>query len=198
MVSRAIFGLAAIALMLLAGRETASARQLKSSVTEVSQIPNLRPEFPIPHEPNMLFYIQRSVNSNTVIYSAHVDAQGHLDRSEPIDVYWRWYNVDGHQKALNFFERSMAYGVSLERHVKAPSNAVAFRVAALPERNLLLERDSRGVPEALIEIGGHLARLVYAYLQVDDHGLLPNVTAIDLFAVDTLTGKALHEHVVRN
>ena len=146
----------------------------------------------------MLFYIQRSVNSNTVIYSAHVDVQGHLDRSEPIDVYWRWYNVDGHRKALNFFERSMAYGVSLDRHVMAPSNAVAFKVAALPERKLLLERDSRGVPEALIEIGGHLARLVYAYLQVDDHGLLPNVTAIDLFAVDTLTGKALHEHVVRS
>lgn len=169
---------------------------MKSSVTEVSQIPSLRPEFPVPKEPNMLFYIQRSVNSNTVVYAARLDAQGRLDQSDPVDVYWRWFNVDGHRKPLNFIERNMAYGVSLDRHARAP-NAVAFKVEALPERKLLLRRDSRGGPEALIQIGNHLARLVYVYLQVDDRGLMPDVTSIDLFGIDTLSGKALHEHVVR-
>lgn len=177
--------------------EGAFARQMTSSVTEVSQIPSLRPEFPVPKEPNMLFYIQRSVNSNTVVYAARVDAQGRLDQSDPIDVYWRWFNVDGHRKPLNFIERSMAYGVSLDRRAPA-QNGVAFKVAALPERKLILERDNKGAPEALIPIGNHLARLVYAYLQVDDHGFMPDVTAIDLFGIDTLSGKILHEHVVRS
>jgi hypothetical protein len=185
-----------VALLTVADCDGALARALMSSVTEVSQIPSLRPEFPVPKEPNMLFYIQRSVNSNTVIYAARVDAQGRPDQSDPIEVYWRWYNVDGHRKPLNFIERNMAYGVSLDRHTRTP-NAVAFKVEALPERKLLLQRDSRGGLEALIQIGNHLARLVYVYLQVDDRGLMPDVTSIDLFGVDTLSGKALHEHVVR-
>jgi len=196
-VSRAVLALVAAAFATLGCGDGASARELKSSVTDVSQIPNLRPEFPVPKEPNMLFYIQRSVNSNTVIYAARVDGQGRLDQSEPIDVYWRWYNVDGHRKSLNFIERAMAYGVSLDRHPTTHPNAVAFKVAALPERKLLLERDNRGTPEALIQIGSSLARLVYVYLQVDDGGLMPDVTSIDLFGIDTLSGKALHEHVAR-
>ena len=35
------------------------------------------------------------------------------------------------------------------------------------------------------------------YLQVDNSGLMPDVTSIDLFGVDTVSGKALHEHVAR-
>jgi hypothetical protein len=196
-VRRLVVASLASALLVLANGDGAAARTLKSSVTELAQIPSLRPEFPVPKEPNMLFYIQRSVNSNTVIYAARLDAQGRPDRSDPIEVYWRWYNVDGHRKPLNFIERNMAYGVSLDRYARAP-NGVAFKVEALPERKLFLQRDSKGGPEALIQIGNHLARLVYVYLQVDDRGWMPDVTSIDLFGVDTMSGKALHEHVARS
>jgi hypothetical protein len=187
----------AAALLAFANGDGAAARSLKSSVTEAAQITSLRPEFPVPKEPNMLFYIQRSVNSNTVIYAARLDAQGRPDRSDPVEVYWRWYNVDGHRKPLNFIERNMAYGVSVDRRARTP-NAIAFQVEALPERKLFLRRDGKGGAEALIQIGNHLARLVYVYLQVDDRGLMPDVTSIDLFGVDTLSGKALHEHVARS
>ena len=176
----------------------ALARDLKSNVSEIAQIPTLRADYPVPKEPNMLFYIQRSVNSNTVIYAARIDAQGRLDKSQPVEAYWRWYNVDGHRKALNFLERHMAYGVSADRRAKTVANRVAFKVVALPEKELFLERDSQGAPHALIQMGDHLARLVYAYLQVDDSGWMPDVKAIDLFGIDTTTGKSLHEHVVRD
>ena len=184
-------------LLIVPNGDHAWARTLKSSVTEVAQIPSVRAEYPVPKEPNMLFYIQRSVNSNTVIYAAHLDARGRLDQSEPVEVYWRWYNVDGHRKSLNFIERMMAYGVSLDRHAR-PQDAVAFKIAALPERDLLLARDTKGGAEALIRMGDHLARLVYVYLQVDNRGLMPDVTSLDLFGIDTVSGKALHEHVMRS
>ena len=197
MVVRLIAASLIVALVSFVAGEAAVARTLKSSVTEVAQIPSLRPEYPVPKEPNMLFYIQRSVNSNTVIYAAHLDGRGRPDGSEPIEAYWRWYNVDGHRKSLNFIERNFAYGVSVERHADA-QNAIAFKVAALPERKLVLQRDNRGVPEAIIAMGNHLARLVYVYLQVDNSGLMPDVTAIDLFGIDTISGKALHERVVHS
>ena len=174
----------------------AAARTLSSKVEVLDQVPAARPEFPVPNEPNQLFYIQRSVNDNTVIYAANLDRRGRLDRDTPIDVYWRWYNVDGHKKALNFLERMMAYGV---RTIASNSSggSVAVRLAALPERKLTLDQDDKGRPEAILQMGNRLARLVYVYLQVDDHGFMPSVKAIDVFGIDKLTGKALREHIVQ-
>jgi hypothetical protein len=187
-------GMAAVGL-LLAAPGGAAARELTSQVTELEKIPSTRPEFPVPNEPHMLFYIQRSVNSNTVIYAANLDAQGRLDPHAPVEAYWRWYNVDGHRKTLNFAERMMAYGVNSVVSDKK-SGKTTFKVAALPERRLQLDLDGSGHPEALMQLGGRWARLVYVYLMVDDSGLLPTVTALDLFGIEKATGKPLHEHLV--
>ena len=185
---------AAVGLMLMASGE-AGGRELTSQVTELDRIPSLRAEFPVPNDPNMLFYIQRSVNANTVVYAARVDAQGRLDPDEPVEVYWRWYNIDGQRKSINFIERVMAYGVNSV--ARGPSGGtVTFKVAALPERELLLEQDDHGHAEAVTRFGDRAARLVYVYLEVNDSGLLPNVTALDLFGIDKLTGKPLREHVI--
>jgi hypothetical protein len=173
----------------------AEALELASSVTELGQIPRMRPEYPVPNEPNMLYYIQRSVNSNTVIYAAHIDSRGGIDPDAPVDAYWRWYNVDGHRKPLNLIERMIAYGV---RPVGrgGPGGAVAFKVAGLPQREILVVQDKEGRPEALVQFGNRWTKLVYVYLQVDDSGLLPKVTAMDFFGIDKLTGKPLREHVI--
>jgi hypothetical protein len=173
----------------------AEARVLTSQVTQLDQIPVMRPEYPVPKDPNMLYYIQRSVNSNTVVYAAHVDARGHIDSRAPVDAYWRWYNVDGHRKPLNLIERIMAYGVQSVAN-NGSVGTFAFKVAGFPERELLLDQDSYGHPEAVAQLGGRRARLIYVYLQVDNRGLLPSVTAMDLFGIDKNTGKALREHVI--
>jgi hypothetical protein len=186
---------AAAASMMLMTNVKAYGRDLTSQVIELDHIPSMRAEFPVPSDPSMLFYIQRSVNSNTVVYAAHVNSHGRFDPDAPVDVYWRWYNVDGGRKALNFIERTMAYGVrSVGDH--GSGGTVTFQLAALPERELLLEQDVLGHPEALIRLGDHTAKLVYVYLQVDDSGLMPDVTAMDLFGIDKLTGKSLREHVI--
>jgi uncharacterized protein DUF4833 len=185
---------AAVSVMLIANVK-AYGHDLTSQVIELDHIPSMRAEFPVPSDPGMLFYIQRSVNSNTVVYAAHVNSHGRFDPDAPVDVYWRWYNVDGGRKALNFIERTMAYGVrSAGDH--GSGGTVTFQVAALPERELLLDQDGLGHPEALIRLGNHTAKLVYVYLQVDDRGLMPDVTAMDLFGIDKLTGKSLCEHVI--
>jgi hypothetical protein len=176
--------------------QSSSARTLASQVAELDHIPAIRPEFPVPNEPNQLFYIERSVNANTVVYAARFDKHGQIDSRKPVDVYWRWYNVDGHRKPLNFIEDMLAYGV---RTLPIdPPNAVAVKVVALPERQLVVDEDAKGRPEALIQIGKRTAKLVYVYLQVDNSGLMPNVTALDLFGVDKTTGKILREHIVQD
>lgn len=170
-------------------------RQLTSQLTELKDIPRVRPEFPVPNEPNMLFYIERSVNSNTVIYAAKIDHDGKIDRSTPVVAYWRWYNVDGHIKPLNLIERMLAYGIKSVTH-DGPNGAATFKVAALPEHKIVVELDAEGHPEALIDTDGHWVKLDYIYLHVDDRGLLPDVTAMDIYGTDMKDGGAVHVLVI--
>ena len=75
---------------LLGTGSPAAAREFQSQVSELDHIPAMRGDFPVPRDPNMLFYVERSVNANTVVYAAHLDPSGRIDPASPVDVYWRW------------------------------------------------------------------------------------------------------------
>jgi Domain of unknown function (DUF4833) len=173
----------------------AEAHSLASTVTEGDQLIHLRPEFKTPDEPNQLFYVQRSPNSNTVIYAARLDAKGEIDRGNPVEGFWRKFNIDGSRQPLNMIERMMAYGVRTD-HAQA-GKPVTFGIAALPERKFAVTLDEHGKPQALTQIGGHTVKVIYIYLQVKEGGLLPDVPALDVFGTDIATGKAVHEHLVK-
>jgi hypothetical protein len=184
-----------IAIILLSLPAAAGARELDSKITVLEQIPRIRPEYKVPDDADMLFYVERSVNSNTVVYAANRDAHGAIDASSPVVAFWRWFNVDGHKKDLNFIERMMAYGV--RKNPPGPRGQMTFKIAALPERTLTLDLDENGRPEALIQIGARTVKLAYVYLQVVD-GLVPSVPALDIFGTDKASGKAIQEHIVQD
>jgi hypothetical protein len=171
------------------------ARSFTSEISESAEIPRLRPEFKIPDEPNQLFYIQRSPNSNTVIYAAGLDVAGNLKRDAPVEVFWRKFNIDGSKQPLNFMERMMAYGVKLDR--PAAGQPISFSIAPLPERKLTLSLDGQHRPQALMQIGNHKVKVAYVYLHVVEGGLMPKVPELDIFGTDIASGKAIHEHLIQ-
>lgn len=172
-----------------------SARSFDSTVTESAQLPKLRPEFKTPDEPNQLFYVQRSPNSNTVVYAAKLDAKGEIDRRDPVEAFWRKFNIDGAKVGLNFIERIMAYGVKVDRVVDG--KPITFTIAALPERKLTLTMDAQHHPQALMQISGRSVKVAYVYLHVVEGGLMPQVPELDIIGTDVATGKAVHEHLVQ-
>jgi hypothetical protein len=172
------------------------ARDFTSTISESGEIAQLRPEFKTPEEPNQLFYIQRSPNSNTVIYAARLDSHGEFDTGAPVEAFWRKFNIDGSKQPLNFMERMMAYGVQV--YAVKPGRPITFRVAALPDRKMTLAMDSQHHPEALLQVGSHTVKLAYVYLQVVEGGLLPSVPSLDIFGTDIASGKAIHEHLIQH
>ncbi len=183
------------ALIALAPCGAAAARDFTSTIDESAAIARIRPEFRTPDEPNQLFYVQRSPNSNTVIYAARLDAAGAINRGDPVEAFWRKFNIDGSRQPLNFIERMMAYGV---KAVRTDANLpVTFSIAALPERRITLTLDAAKRPQALMQIGPHTVKLAYVYLQVVEGGLMPDVPSLDIFGTDIASGKAVHEHLVR-
>ncbi|MFO1248232.1 MAG: DUF4833 domain-containing protein [Alphaproteobacteria bacterium] len=168
----------------------AQAREFASTITESDKVPVLRPEFKTPDEPNQLFYVQRSPNSNTVIYAAVPDSQGN---PQDVEAFWRKFNIDGSKQGLNFIERAMAYGVRVQKG-KSP---ITFTIAALPERKLTLCLDAQHKPQALMQIGTHTVKVAYVYLQVVEGGLIPSVPSLDVLGTDIASGKAIHEHLIQ-
>jgi Domain of unknown function (DUF4833) len=185
----------ALLLLVLLSALPAQARDFSSSVSESGEIVNLRPEFKLPDEPNQLFYIQRSPNSNTVVYTARLDARGDIDSRAPVEAFWRKFNIDGSRQPLNFMERLMAYGVRVD--AIRPGTPITFRVVALPDRKLTLEMDAHHHPEALMQVGSRTVKLAYVYLQVVEGSLLPSVPSLDIFGTDIASGKAIHEHLIQ-
>jgi hypothetical protein len=173
----------------------AQARDFTSEIKESAEIPKVRPEFKTPDEPGQLFYVQRSPNSNTVIYAAKLDGPGKLDPSAPVEAFWRKFNIDGSKQPLNFIERMTAYGVKLDK--TRAGQPVSFSIAALPERKLTVSFDDAHHPQALMQIDGHKVKVAYVYLHVVEGGLMPSVPDLDIFGTDIASGKAIHEHLIQ-
>ncbi|HWU56614.1 MAG TPA: DUF4833 domain-containing protein [Rhizomicrobium sp.] len=173
----------------------AQARDFSSSISESDEITHLRPEFKVPSEPGQLFYVQRSPNSNTVIYAANLDAQGNFDTRAPVEAFWRKFNIDGSKQPLNFVERMMAYGVKMG--ARRQGQPISFTITSLPQRHLTLSLDAQHHPQVTMVIGSHTVKVVYVYLQVVEGGLMPSVPSLDIFGIDTSSGKAVHEHLIQ-
>ena len=173
----------------------AQARDYSSSISESDEVAHLRPEFKTPSEPNQLFYVQRSPNSNTVVYAARLDAQGNFESTAPVEGFWRKFNIDGSRQKLNFIERMMAYGVKMEP--RKQGQPITFTIASLPQRRLTLSMDAQNHPQATMAIASHTVKIVYVYLQVVEGGLVPSVPSLDIFGIDTASGKAVHEHLIQ-
>ena len=171
----------------------AEARGFTSTIIESAEITQIRPEYKRPDEPNQLFYVQRSPNANTVVYAARLDANGGVRRDDPVEAFWRKFNIDGSKQPLNFIERMMAYGVRTDP-VKSGA-PITFTIAALPERKLTLSLDAGKRAQALMQIGTRTVKVAYVYLHVVEGGLMPNVPELDIFGTDIASGKTVHEHL---
>jgi hypothetical protein len=172
-----------------------NARDFSSNVSESNEIVHLRPEFKVPDEPNQLFYVQRSPNANTVVYAAKLDAKGNFDSRNPVEGFWRKFNIDGSRKSLSFIERMMAYGVRVTAGKQG--QPISFTITALPQRKLTLGWDALHHPQATMTIANRTVKLAYVYLQVEEGGLMPDVPSLDIVGTDIVSGKAIREHLIQ-
>ena len=172
----------------------ALARNLVGKVVELDAMPPPTASSIAPNDPNQLFYLQRSSNSNTIVYAANLTKPGQIDRNNPLDIFWRRYTEDGRREGLSFMQRTLAYGSSPKAVVGHPDEFDAS-VVSLPELKFHIAINAEGNPEATVQMGGRLARLVSAYVKVDESGLIPKLVFLDIYGIDKATGRVLHQHL---
>lgn len=145
---------------------------------------------------NLLFYLQRSKNTNTVMYEAKLDQTGKLVRDTPVSAYWLDYELgDNVRNDLSYFERTAVYGVDTEE-LKDGKGSYTMRLKAFKDRAVTVARNRLGRYEGLMTINGRKAILKRIYIEAKEGLLSPTVIHVDLFGIDSVTGESVFERIV--
>jgi uncharacterized protein DUF4833 len=151
--------------------------------------------YPIPKDDKMLFYIQKSYNTNTVVYAANINSKGKLDSKEPVIVFWRRYQEGGHKRELKAVEKTFGYGVKA-KPLKDRENTYVFSLVSLKDMNFVITQDKNGHPEVATIINNKPARIEKVFVTAEHVSILPKIFAVEVFGKDIKTGKPLYEKIV--
>lgn len=148
-----------------------------------------------PASDNTLFYLQRSKNTNTVIYESKVDQTGQLVRDLPVNAYWLDYELGENVKTdLNYFERTAVYGVETE-DLKDGKGSYLMRLKAFKNCAVTITKNNAGKYVGLMEINGKMAVLKRIYIEAKEGLLTPTVIHVDFFGTDPTTGESVFERI---
>ena len=152
--------------------------------------------YPIPEDRSeLMFYIQRNHNSNTIVYDAKFDKNGQLEESMPIEVYWIRYEEEGQKMALRTIEKWYAYGINSKK-VKSSDHQFELKLVADDSRRFLLHQRAAFDAFVSTKINNRDSRLHHLYIYADNSGLWPKVKYIELFGKDLITGKENYERII--
>ena len=71
----------------------------------------LKDTYPAPKADNLLFYLQRTKNKNTIIYELNTLANGTINQQEPVHACWLRYEEGGKRMELSYVQKKLAFGI---------------------------------------------------------------------------------------
>ncbi len=146
---------------------------------------------------NRLFYIQRTGNTNTIVYDANVSGTRTFKSNDPINIYWLRYAEGGAAQGLTYLQRTFAYGVKSQKI--AGTVDYEFHLVSYAKKKLRLAFDAQGKPYALVEVNGRKMKLDRIFVKIDKSTtftLAPKVEHVEFWGKDPTTGAAVYEKFI--
>ncbi len=158
------------------------------------RVPSVFDGFPVPpSSKNLLFYIQRNKNANTIVYEARFDGQGQLAMKDPVDVNWIRHTEGGKREPISLLETNLAYGV---KHRSSEAGVAQMAFVASARHPFRVEVGANGQAEARMMINGRYARLHHVEIQADESAIWPKILYVDIHGIDLVTGLAIAERYI--
>jgi hypothetical protein len=154
--------------------------------------PDSDDKFPVPPDNvNRLFFVQRSPNTNTIIYELN-NKNGRLDQDDPIHIYWLRYADKGQREELNYIQRKFAYGLTT-KSIGNDQYDVRFVSYKKFPLTLMKTRDGKYHIFATFEQKQMILSRIFVKIEGGSFWL-PNVVYIELKGTDPSTGREITEH----
>ena len=148
-------------------------------------------DFPRPPKTETsLFFLQRNLNVNTIMYDLNLNADGSINTKEPLEVYWKRYTGkrNGVRDEITWLQDNFAFGYSSDKN----DNEFDVKLVAYKDRRVKLKKIN-GNWVATMRINGKECQLSNIYVYADESGLTPDVKHVDLFGKDLATGNTEYE-----
>lgn len=155
-------------------------------------------DFPVPTGiNNMLFYVQRSLNKNTIIYQLNTNKDGEVNEEEPIKIYWVNYAGKGDSEPLNYIQRKYAYGVSV-RLIDAEKKTFSFNFVSYKKQVLYLIKSPVDKKyKVLSYFNNKLVIVNHVYIHIEGGAFwTPKVRYIDVSVKDPIKNEDFTERVI--
>jgi hypothetical protein len=140
--------------------------------------------------PEHLFVIERSKNSNIVVYDANRGPSGDFAASKPVVAYWLLNGEKAKREELNVVEWQSAYGFDVKPGNTPGTFAMAFKA---DRKRRLTIRTLNHCPVLTGPIDGHHGILHKMFVKSNESSTPPKVEYVEFFGEDIATRKPLHE-----
>ena len=138
-----------------------------------------------------LFYVQRTPNSNTIVYDLNVNKDGKLDNDQPIKTYWIRYAEKGQKEDLSYIQRKFAYGLTSKQ---LSNGNYDIRFVSYKKFPLTLMRAADGKYHIFASIAQKQVIVNRIFVKIEGGSFwLPNVMYVEVKGSDPLTGREIVE-----
>jgi hypothetical protein len=154
--------------------------------------------YPVPPvNENSLFYLQRTKNTNAIVYEVNKLPDGKINSNDPLKIYWIRYSSDSTTADLTAIQRRYAYGMAA-RPYNGAKNAFVLQFAAYKKRNIfLLPSNNEKHYDAFVNINGKLSILKKIFIATSGGSFwFPKVDYIELTGKDPQSQQAVVERFV--
>ena len=129
---------------------------------------------------NLLFYIQRNQNSNTVVYEANYLNNNLINFNDPISIKWIKFLDNNEQEIqpLNYIQQKLAYGYNFK---VISADLIEFCFVSYSEMKFYLSKNKNGSFKVSTYLEGVLATLDSIYIYAEDMGIFPQVKFAEFF-----------------
>ena len=152
-------------------------------------------QYPVPAgNPNQLFYLQRTENTNTVIYEVK-QTQNNLNVQNPLHIFWIMYTRNQKHQDLSDFEKEFAYGIKIKT---SSINQCEFTLVAYPKITLTLMADANKKYQVYVTPQNQQIILNSVFIQTKKSFLKiePEVEFIQFNGISVTSGKPVTEKII--
>ena len=166
-------------------------------VKKVDQLPGeagLPRHYPVPCETeNLLFYIQRNQNENTVIYELNRDNNGLIHLDLPMVASWIQYSWGGQKKELNYIQSKLAYGYN---SIEINRDLIQFNFVSYEKLLFFISKNEKTDRYMVsCKINNELAQLKNIYVYAHEMGVFPDVKFIELYGQNLENNIPVYEKI---
>lgn len=158
---------------------------------------NIADTFPVPSgNKKMVFYVQRTHNTNTIVYELNYINDSTLNPVAPVHPYWVRYADNGGTQELSYIQSHYAYGI-VAQLIDKEKQTFKMNFVSYKKRDIFLIRSKTDKTyAAYMTISGKLVRLEKVFAKIDGGTFwVPHITYVEITGRDP-SGKTVSERII--